>query len=183
VLFGSRQDWEAIVIDINRNNAEPESMSFEVSNYTSDKSSFHLLNTNSFHLRVKMSKQDEKTWSHQVFQKNGDNKSSAVRDPFAQTSHPSLAFVLWNGSLDVEEMVKRRGYGVPGHHPTYELPDAPLSFLDIDTYCSEGIDLRAAWIDLRKQGQCVLRMPARKPGVLATVNLLGGRVAQSSGGR
>jgi hypothetical protein len=164
ILYGTKQDWEPIQIDVNRDTGEPEAVVYETSNYTGDASTFDILSPRNLHLCTKITKQKKGGWNHVVYQKDGNLRSSEISNPF-RGHQLEIAFVSWNGLYDVRELVEKRGYKASDHlsdSSLYELPVVALFFLDIDTYCDNGIDLRASWIESRKKGKSVMQMPSRK---------------------
>jgi hypothetical protein len=142
VLYGSKQDWEAIQVDIDKNTGEPVGLSYETSNYSNTPMSYNLTNSVDLHLLTKVSKMPDGSWRHTVKQKNGSIQSTQVDNPFKDTTHAALCLVAWNGSLDITERVAQNS-----HLKQYPLDDSKLQFLDIDTYQNEGFDLRATWVE------------------------------------
>ena len=159
ILYGTKQDWEPIQIDIHRDTGEPEAVVYETSNYTGDVNTFDLVSPRNLHLCTKITKQKNGSWNHVVYQKDGNLKSSEIGNPF-RDQQLQMSFVSWNGLYDVRELVEKRGCNL------YELPISELAFLDIDTYCDNGIDLRAPWLKDRKRGLSVMQMPSRKTHLL-----------------
>lgn len=161
ILFTNKHDWEVVQVDVNRDTGEAEGLSYETSNYTDNPVSYDTIQTRNLHLMAKLSKQNGK-WQHTVYQKNAQSRTIEVADPFENAVGPSLVLVSWNGSLDLESEYRRRG----GTQLSDCLQQNPLSFLDIRTFRQEGMDLRVLWTQTRKQGRCVMWMPARKPTLM-----------------
>lgn len=161
-LFASKSEWNAVQVDIDRNTALPKQISFESSNYTADPQSFESMAYQDMNLVVTIEKRESK-WVHTLYQKNQKAKAQDVAEPFASDNRLELVFTNWHGSLDVKSMCEAKGYQ-SGPKRLMALQDAPMSFLDIDTYRTEAMDLREVWLERRKASQCQVLMPKRKDG-------------------
>lgn len=155
ILWGSKADWEAIQIDINKQSGEPQSLVFESSNYTDKPASYFSRTSSDLHLRCEVKKTGDDTWEHTLIQKDGKRSTTEVPDPFSE-GRPDFAFVSWNGGFDLTSRLKQMGYG-KGEKLLDELEDPAFSELDLDTFQAEGFDLRAGWLADRKS--VALAMP------------------------
>lgn len=179
-FWGSKSEWSAVEIDIDRDTGEPNQLDFESTNYTGDPLSYEITSANDLHLPVKVIAKDKK-WSHTLYQKDNRAKSREIQNPFEKDKHPNLVFVNWNGDLDLAGSAAITGYKMDGDvaepKRLYKMKDAPLQFLDIMTYRKEGLDLRNHWLKRRKKGQCQMSFPARKdPKDFRVVNLISGEL-------
>ena len=156
VLFGSKQDWEGIQIDINKDTLDPVGISFETSNYTNSADTYNLISRKDMHLFTKISKMSDGTWTHTIQQKNGKIQTTDVPNPFRDGLHVNMAIVLWNTSLDLCDRVAGNS-----ELKLYPLKTPAVQFMDMDTYRKEGIDLRATWLSQRRLGKFTLRLPPR----------------------
>lgn len=166
LLYGTKSEWNAIEIDIDRETGTPLSIAYESSNYTSDPLSYEMTGNNDVHLPAKVVLKDNK-WTHTVNQKDGKGKSHVIENPFEKDTHPSFSFVNWDGDLDLVNAAKLLGYesqesATNKRTLLYDMKDLPLSFLDIDTYRSQALDLRNLWLKRRQTGHCHLYFPPRK---------------------
>jgi hypothetical protein len=177
LLYGSKSEWNAIKIDIDRETGEPRSMNFESSNYTGDPLSFEITSGSDLHLPAKVLLRDGK-WVHTLHQKDNRAKSHDIENPFEKSTHPGFAFVNWNGALDLVNATSLLGYkpkegGVEKKTVLYPMEELPFSFLDIDTYREQAFDLRNQWLKRRQAGHCYLPLPPRKdPSQFRVVNLV-----------
>ncbi len=156
VLFGSKQDWEAIQIDVDRKTGEPIGISYETSNYSNSPESYDLVSRKELHLFAKVSKMPNGTWVHTVQQKNGKIQTCEVPNPFREGPRPSLAIVSWNTSLDICDRVAKNS-----ELKLYALEELKPQFMDMDMYRAEGMDLRATWLMQRRLGKFIFRLPPR----------------------
>ena len=109
ILYGSKEDWEPIQINVHRDTGEPEAIVYETSNYTGDGGTFDLVSPKNLHLCTKIMKQKNGSWRHSVYQKDGNVKSVDIENPF-HDNQLEMIFVSWNGLYDVRQMVEKRGY-------------------------------------------------------------------------
>jgi hypothetical protein len=156
VLWGSRAEWNAIEVDIDRDKFVPESLNYESSNYSANPLSFETTTSSDLHLPAKATGSDKK-WTVTLSQKDNRAKTREIESPFLSDTHAAFAFVNWNGDLDLVNAAKLLGY-----QSLYPMEDPPLSFLDINTYRKEALDLRNAWLKRRQTGHCYLYFPPRK---------------------
>ncbi|MEI6805626.1 MAG: hypothetical protein WCK49_03855 [Myxococcaceae bacterium] len=156
VLFGSKHDWEAIQIDIDRDTMEPVGMSFETCNYSNAPDTYDLISRKDLHLFTKISKTPNGTWKREIQQKNGTIQTTEVQNPFRDSTHANMAVVSWNTSLDLCDQVAQNS-----NLKLYPVDMPDTQFMDMDTYRKEGIDLRAAWLEKRRLGKFILKLPAR----------------------
>lgn len=176
VLWATKSEWNAIEIDIDRDNGEPESLNYESCNYTGDPMSYEITSANDLNLPAKAVLRDKK-WVHTLHQKDNRAKTHDIDNPFDKDTHPGFAFVNWNGGLDLTSATRLAGYqleaAVTGKTRLYPMQDLSLKFLDIDTYRKEAIDLRNGWLKRRQTGHCYLFFPPRKdPADFKVVNLV-----------
>lgn len=148
ILWGSKADWEAVQIDINKQTGKPEGMVYESCNYTDKPGSYFARSSADLHLRCEVKKTGEGTWEHTLIQKNGSQVVSEISDPFSE-GRPHVAYVSWNGGFDLTSKLKTLGYG-SGEKMLEPLEDPAFSELDLDTFQDQGFDLRAGWLKDRK---------------------------------
>jgi hypothetical protein len=177
LLYATKSEWNAIEVNIDRETGEPISMNYESSNYTGDPLSFEITSNNDVHLPAKVLLRDKK-WVHTLHQKDNRAKTHEIENPFEKGTHPRFAFVNWNGALDLVGSTRLLGYDTEDKTTNkktllYPMKELPLTFLDIDTYRKQALDLRNQWLKRRQTGHCYLYFPPRKdPKSFKVVNLV-----------
>jgi hypothetical protein len=163
LLYGAQQDWEAIQVDVNAHTGRPEGLSYESSNYTGDPATFDTIQRRNLHLRTRVALARDGSWQHTIYQKNGQARSVETTDPFEGDKGPAMLVVAWNGSFDLQAVARHRGVD-----KMFDFSDQPerLAFLSIKDIRATSMDLRVSWTQARKEGQTVMRMPARKPSLV-----------------
>lgn len=166
ILWGSKADWEALQIDIDRDSLTPVGSTFETCLYNGNPKSYYTNVANKLHVRVDVKKLSNGAWEHIVYRRNGTKTTSSINDPFQDSTHVKLAYVSWNGNFDIVESLQKRQYCLTttvDHEQNMWITAQPgLEFLDIRTYRDQGFDLRSQWLRARKVGQCVMQLPARQ---------------------
>ena len=158
VFWGTKRDWKTVEIDVDRNTGKANRILFESSNYTDIPESFNQTSPKDLHLYTQMAAVGDQ-WTYTLTQKDGQSRQVQIEDPFKIDPHVNLSLVSWNASIDLKNRAEQRGC-----RDFYPMPKKPeLSFLDIQTFCQERMDLRLEWMQERKRGRCPLILPARKP--------------------
>ena len=148
VLWGSKPDWEAVVVDVNRNTGEAEKLTYETCNLTANPASYYALSPRDLHLKCEVEKQNDGSWMHSLKHK-GKLKTKTVEDPFLESNNVGMAYISWNGGFELGSVCEQLGYG-EGDRLLEQTEEAPLNFLSSKKYGEGGFDLKVGWANYLK---------------------------------